>query len=82
MAMTDQLVAAGLGTGLTEQQAREIFAQGEEAVVFALLEQARMLAARQAAEAAGSHQNPATPSGMTPPPPEELVRKYFYKQKA
>ena len=67
MAVTDQRVATALGAALTEQQAREIYAQGEEAVVFALLEQAKMLAERQAAQAATSYQSPATPSGMKPP---------------
>jgi hypothetical protein len=33
-----------LGTGMTAEQAREIFRAGEEAVIFALLEQAKMLA--------------------------------------
>lgn len=56
-----------LGATLTEEQAREIFAQGEEAVVFALLELAKMLAERNAAQAATSHAAPATPSGMKPP---------------
>ena len=65
-AVADQVVA-GLGAGLTEGQAREIFGQGEEAVVFALLELAKMLAERQAVEADTSHQCPATPSGMKPP---------------
>ena len=44
-AVADQVVA-GLGAGLTERQTREIFGQGEEAVVFALLELAKMLAER------------------------------------
>ena len=56
-----------LGSTLTEAQARAIYAEGEEAVVFALLEQAKMLAEQKAAEAASSHQTPATPSGMKPP---------------
>ena len=56
-----------LGPELTEDQAREIFARGEEAVVFALLAQAKLLAERMAAAAEGSHQTPATPSGMKPP---------------
>jgi len=44
--MTDQSLAAtvALGPALTEQQAREIYRQGEEAVVFALLTLARMRA--------------------------------------
>lgn len=56
-----------LGPELTEEQARAIFAQGEEAVVFALLAQAKLLSERRAASAVGSHQTPATPSGMKPP---------------
>ena len=50
-----------LGAGLTIEQARVIFRAGEEAVIFALLEQAKMLARQQAMTTA-----PATPSGMTP----------------
>jgi len=56
-----------LGATLTEEQARQIFAQGEEAVVFALLELAKRLADQKAASAAESHQTPSTPSGMKPP---------------
>ena len=56
-----------LGPALTEAQARAIYAQGEEAVVFVLLAQAKMLAEQQAAAAATSHQTPSTPSGMKPP---------------
>lgn len=56
-----------LGATLTEEQAREIYARGEEAVVFALLQQAKMLTERQGAEAAISHQTPGPPSGMKPP---------------
>jgi transposase len=56
-----------IGSQLTEAQARAIYAQGEEAVVFALLTQAQMLGAQQAAVAATSHQTPSTPSGMKPP---------------
>ncbi len=56
-----------LGATLTEEQARQIFAQGEEAVVFSLLEMAKRLADEKAASAAGSHQTPSTPSGMKPP---------------
>ncbi|OQC07320.1 MAG: Transposase IS66 family protein [Candidatus Hydrogenedentes bacterium ADurb.Bin101] len=55
-----------LGSSLTEEQARAIFALGEAAVVFALLTQAKMLAEQRAAEAATSHQTPSTPSGMKP----------------
>ena len=55
-----------LSSVLTEQQAREIFAQGEEAVVFVLLQLAQRLAAVTSATAATSHDTPATPSGMKP----------------
>ena len=57
-----------LTTGLlSEEQARDIFALGEQAVVFVLLEMAKQLAEQRAATAAESHQTPATPSGMKPP---------------
>lgn len=56
-----------LGATLTAEQARAIFAEGEAAVVFALLEQARMLAEQKAQQAGTSHETPATPSGMKPP---------------
>jgi len=44
-----------------------IYAQGPEAVVFALLELTKRLADQQAAAAAQSHETPSTPSGMKPP---------------
>jgi transposase len=56
---------APIGATLTEEQARAIFRQGEEAVVFALLLQAKMLAEQLAARCANP--SPTTPSGMTPP---------------
>ncbi len=37
-----------LGATLTEEQARQIFSQGEESVVFALLELAKRLAEQKA----------------------------------
>jgi transposase len=55
-----------LGATLTEEHARIIYAQGEEAVVFALLEMAKLLAEQKRTEAFSSHQTPATPSGMRP----------------
>ena len=62
-ASTDTLVIpsleAMLGPTLTEDQARAIFRQGEEATVFALLALAKRLAYP-------SGPGPATPSGMTP----------------
>ena len=51
-----------LGSTLTEKQARDIYALGEEAVVFALLQFAQQLSVQSA-----SHDTPATPSGMKPP---------------
>ncbi len=68
-----------LGATLTEEQARLIFSQGEEAVVFALLQLAKQLAEQKAASAADSHQTPSTPSGMKPPytkpPPKRRGKK-------
>jgi transposase len=52
---------------LSEEQARTIYEQGPEAVVFALLELTKRVAEQQAAMAGGSHQTPSTPSGMKPP---------------
>jgi transposase len=52
---------------LSEEQARMIYEQGPEAVVFALLELTKRLAEQRAAGAAQSHQTPSTPSGMKPP---------------
>jgi len=46
---------------LTEEQARELFRQGEEAVVFALLELTKKLA-----ESRSPSVRPSTPSGMIP----------------
>jgi len=63
---------------LSEQQAEEIYAQGKEAVVFALLELMKQLAEQRAKTAAESHQTPATPSGMKPPyqkPPAKSRKK-------
>lgn len=68
-----------LGAALTEEQARQIFSEGEEAVVFALLQLAKQLAEQKATSAAGSHQTPSTPSGMKPPytkpPPKGRKKK-------
>ena len=52
-----------LGPSLTEAEARAIFAQGEEAVVFALLTLAQLAAHKSNATSADS---PSTPSGMVP----------------
>lgn len=56
--------SVALGPGLTEEEARKVFAQGEEAVIFALLELAAQL--RQAQGRCASACSPATPSGMRP----------------
>lgn len=55
--------AVPLGPNLTAEQAREIFAQGEEAVVFALLQLAQMASA----PSKPASPSPSTPSGMIPP---------------
>jgi transposase len=65
--MAGTLTQGLLGPNLTEEQARGIYAQGEEAVVFALLQLAQLLAGRDSLAAATSHETPATPSGMKPP---------------
>jgi hypothetical protein len=51
-----------LGPSLTEEQAREIYYQGEEAVIMALMAMAQKLAALKRAEP-----TPTTPSAMIPP---------------
>jgi len=61
------LAAAQMSLGPALTQAREIFVQAEEAVVFALLQLARQLALQAASAAGSSHDTPATPSGMKPP---------------
>jgi transposase len=53
-----------LGPDLTEEEARAIVAQGEEAIVFALLQLATQLKA--ASGRCASVSSPATPSGMRP----------------
>src|SRR5579863_8817429 len=54
-----------LGPALSEEQAREIFRQGEEAVVFALLSLAQQLA--KPPTTPPSLVTPTTPSAMIPP---------------
>jgi len=53
-----------IGPSLTVEQAREIYARGEEAVIFAMLELAAQL--RRAEGLGASVSSPATPSGMRP----------------
>lgn len=66
-ALPESLLDVLRGGMLDEEQARKIYAQGPEAVVFALLELTKQLQQQRAAGAAESHQTPATPSGMKPP---------------
>jgi transposase len=54
--------SAVIGPTLTEEQARKIYRQGEEAVVLALMTMAKKLAALSGAEP-----TPTTPSAMIPP---------------
>src|SRR3989304_4116914 len=56
--------AAALGPNLTAEEARVIYARGEEAVIFALLELAAQL--RRSQGQCASVSSPATPSGMKP----------------
>jgi len=65
--ISDRALRALHAASLSERQARAIFAQGEEAVVFALLELTKRLAEQRAKTAAESHETPGTPSGMKPP---------------
>jgi len=62
-----------VGPQITADEARAIFAQGQEAVVFALLELARMLA--HAEGKCASLSSPATPSGMRPVHQKPATRK-------
>ena len=66
-----------VGPNLTEAQAKRIFAQGEAAVIFALLEQAKML--REQLAGMPNDVAPATPSSGVPtyqkPPPKTRPKK-------
>src|SRR4051812_49348838 len=64
--MAEQTLATSvpLGPALTEQQAREIYRQGEEAVVFALLTLAQSVGEPQAQPT--PLVTPTTPSAMIP----------------
>lgn len=59
----DLLGGISLGTVLTQEQAEEIYKQGKEAVVFALLEMSKQLAKQPSPTTPA----PSTPSGMVPP---------------
>ncbi len=57
----------GVGPGLTEEEAKAIFALGEDAVVFALLKQSKMMAEQEANKLpVGSPDDPSCPSGQKP----------------
>ena len=64
---TEQNVLGNLsfGPGLTKQQAEQIYEQGKEAVIFALLQQSQMLAQRNNLPAAIAA-DPSTPSAQSP----------------
>ena len=61
---TNSVLDFSLGPNLTAEEARAIYAQGKEAVVFALLELAAQL--RRSQGQCASVSSPATPSGMMP----------------
>jgi len=72
---TASLEVSGLGAGLTEDRARAIYRQGEEATVLALMAQAKMVDETRSTVGAVS---PSTPSGMRPvytKPPASSRRK-------
>jgi hypothetical protein len=78
MAMPDQMppTPVPLGPALTEAQAREIYRQGEEAVVFALLALAKQRADQRPPRTPATA--PATPSAVVPTflkPPADARRK-------
>mgnify|MGYP006298793049 CR=1 FL=1 len=64
---TEQNILADidLSAGLTQQQAEQIYQQGREAVVFALLKQSQMLAEKRNLQAAVAD-DPSTPSAQKP----------------
>ena len=54
-----------LGQSLSEEQAKAIFALGEEAVIFALLKLAKMVAQKEQGKLViNSHDDPSCPSGQ------------------
>jgi transposase len=75
----DRPIEIPLGPNLTEEQARAIYARGEDAVVFALLAQAKLLTEQLAQAAATSNQTPSTPSGMQPPYQKPVASAYGKK---
>ena len=64
LTIPNAVIAALHNASLSEEQARELYRQGEEAVVFALLELAKRLAEAQGK--ADPSITPSTPSGMIP----------------
>jgi hypothetical protein len=67
-----------LGPHLTAEEAEQIYNQGKEAVIFALLRLAMMVAEQQQQAQAARSPAPSTPSGMRPPylkPPASKRKK-------
>lgn len=64
-----------LGPHLTAEEAEQIYRQGKEAVIFALMRLAKMLAEQQQLAVAARAPAPSTPSGMVPPYQKPPTRK-------
>jgi transposase len=64
-----------LGPHLTAEQAEQIYSEGKEAVIFALLQLAKMLAEQQQISPPTQSPAPATPSGMIPPYQKPSARR-------
>jgi hypothetical protein len=64
-----------LGPHLTAEEAEQIYRQGKEAVIFALMRLAKMLAEQQQQAQAARSTAPSTPSGMVPPYQKPPARK-------
>ena len=57
-----------IGPSLTKEQAKAIFAMGEDAVIFVLMTQAKMAAEQTVSSKPGKHaDDPSCPSGQKPP---------------
>ena len=67
-AISEQTMESLAAGALSEQEVGDIVALGSEAAVLVIPERSRQLAEQRAETAAESHQTPATPSGMQPPP--------------
>src|SRR5262245_64696525 len=74
MPATSEVNLELLGPHLTLEQAEQIFQQGKEAVIFALLEFSKLLAEQQRRSAQQSP-TPSTPSGMIPTHLKPAIRE-------